>query len=109
MREKRRVTAFDVRQQIAQSMARAVGQLELARRRVVLSRRAIDLARQNIQIETDRFALGKATNFDVLNRQEELRQSELRQAQAMVDYHKSMAVVMALTGDILPTYGITLE
>ncbi|MCX5744339.1 MAG: TolC family protein [Proteobacteria bacterium] len=109
VREKRRVTAFDLRAQLAQTMARAVAQLELAKRRIVLSRRAITLANQNIQIETDRFNLGKSTNFDVLGRLEELRQSELRQVQAMVDWHKAQTVIMALTGDLLPTFGITLE
>jgi outer membrane protein TolC len=90
-------------------MATAVAQLELARRRMVLSQRAIDLANENIKIEADRFNLGKSTNFDVLNRQEELRQAELRRAQSMIDWHKAESVVQALTGDILPTYGITVE
>ncbi len=108
-REKLAVTAFDLKAQIAQTMAQAVAQLELARRRLTLSQRAIDLANQNIQIETDRFNLGKSTNFDVLMRLEELRQAELRRAQAMVDWHKGRTVVMALTGDLLPTYGISIE
>lgn len=108
-RRKIEVTANDIRMQIAQTMARAVAQLEVAKRRIVLAQRAIDLASENIRIETDRFNLGKATNFDVLNRQEELRQAELRKAQAMIDWHKAEASVQALTGDILPTYGIRLE
>jgi outer membrane protein TolC len=108
-RRKLMVNAFDLKQQIAQSMATAVAQLELARRRMVLSQRAIDLANENIKIETDRFNLGKSTNFDVLNRQEELRQAELRRVQAMIDWHKAESVVQALTGDILPSYGITVE
>ncbi len=108
-REKLAVTAFDLKAQIAQTMTQAVAQLELARRRLTLSQRAIDLANQNIQIETDRFNLGKSTNFDVLNRLEELRQAELRRAQAMIDWHKGHTVVMALTGDLLPTYGISIE
>ncbi|HWU89633.1 MAG TPA: TolC family protein [Kofleriaceae bacterium] len=108
-RRKLEVNAFDLRAQIAQAMARAVAQAELARRRVALSQRAIELATENIKIETDRFNLGKATNFDVLNRQEELRQAELRKAQAMIDWHKAETVVQALTGDILPTYGISVD
>jgi outer membrane protein len=111
-REQRRrleVTAFDVQAQIAQTMAQAVAQAELARRRVALSQRAIELATDNIKIESDRFNLGKATNFDVLNRQEELRQAELRKAQAMIDQHKAESAIQALTGDILPVYGITVE
>ncbi len=109
IRERRKVTAFDLRAQIAQSMARSVAQQELAKRRIALSHRAIELANQNVQIETDRFNLGKSTNFDVLNRLEELRQAELREAQAKIDWHKAEAVVIALTGEILPRYGVTLE
>jgi outer membrane protein TolC len=108
-REKLRVTAADIKLQIAQSMARAIAQIELAKRRVVLSQRAIDLAIENIRIETDRFNLGKSTNFDVLNRLEEQRQAELRKAQAMIDWHKAETVVLALTGDLLPAFGISVE
>jgi len=108
-RMKVRVNAIDVRAQIAQTLSRAVAQIELAKRRVVLSQRAIDLAIENIRIETDRFNLGKATNFDVLNRQEEQRQAELRKAQALIDWHKAETVVQALTGDLLPTFGITVD
>ncbi len=108
-REKLRVNAQDVRQQIAQAMSGAIAQIELAKRRVVLSQRAIDLAIENIRIETDRFNLGKSTNFDVLNRLEEQRQAELRKAQALIDWHKAEAVVQALTGDLLPAFGITVQ
>jgi outer membrane protein TolC len=107
-RRKLTVTAADVRAQLAQGMTTAVAQLELARRRVVLSQRAIDLANENIKIETDRFNLGKSTNFDVLNRQEDLRQAELRKTQALIDGHKAETSVQALTGDILPSYGIRM-
>jgi outer membrane protein len=108
-REKLRVGAADLRLQISQTLSRAVAQIELAKRRVVLSQRAIDLAVENIRIETDRFNLGKATNFDVLNRLEEQRQAELRKAQALIDWHKAESVVQALTGDLLPAYGISVE
>ncbi len=109
LRRKLEVTGADIRAQLAQTMARSVAQLELAKRRIALSQRAIELANENIKVETDRFNLGKATNFDVLNRQEELRQSELRKAQAMIDWHKAETVVQSLTGDLLPTYGITVD
>lgn len=109
LRRKLTVTGFDLRAQIAQTMTRAVAQLEVARRRVTLSQRAIDLANENIKIETDRFNLGKSTNFDVLNRLEDLRQAELRKTQALIDSHKAEIVVHALTGDILPMYGIAVD
>lgn len=109
LRRKLTVNAVDLRAQIAQTMTRAVAQLELARRRVTLSQRAIELANENIKIETDRFNLGKSTNFDVLNRLEDLRQAELRKAQALIDWHKAEVVIQSLTGDVLPMYGIAVE
>jgi outer membrane protein len=109
LRHKLAINAVDVRAQVAQTMTRAVAQLELARRRVTLSQQAIELANENIKIEADRFNLGKSTNFDVLNRQEDLRQAELRKTQALIDWHKAESVIHALTGDILPMYGITLD
>jgi outer membrane protein len=109
LKHKLAVNAGDIHSQIAQTMSRAVAQLELARRRVTLSRRAIELANENIKIETDRFNLGKSTNFDVLNRLEELRQAELRKAQALTDWHKAEVVIQSLTGDVLPMYGISVD
>jgi outer membrane protein len=109
LRRKLAVNSVDLRAQIAQTMTRAVAQIELARRRVTLSQRAIDLANENIKIETDRFNLGKSTNFDVLNRLEELRQAELRKTQALIDWHKAEIVVQSLTGDLLPIYGIAVD
>jgi len=108
-REKLKVNAIDIRSQIAQALARAVAQIELAKRRVALSQRALDLATENIRIETDRFNLGKSTNFDVLNRLEEQRQAELRKAQALIDWHKAETVVWALTGELLPAFGINVD
>ena len=36
-------------------------------------------------------------------------QAELRKAQALIDWHKSETVVQALTGDLLPMFGITVD
>jgi outer membrane protein len=108
-KEKLGVNAFDLRANLAQTMARAVAQIELARRRVQLSQRAIELAKENIRIETDRFNLGTRTNFDVLNRLEDLRQAQLREAQALLDWHKADVVVQSLTGDLLPQFGISVD
>jgi len=109
VREKVRVNAADVRAQLAQGMAQAVAQIEVAKRRLVLSERAIELAKANIRIETDRFNLGRSTNFDVLNRLEEQRQAELRRAQALIDWHKAETVVQTLTGDLLPAFGVSVD
>lgn len=104
-----KVTASDIKLQLAQSLSRAIGQLELAKRRVALAERTIELAQRNIDVELTRFGLGKSTNFDVLQRQDELKQARLRRVRALIDWRKAEGSVMALTGELLPFYGITLK
>ncbi len=107
--EKVRVTGADIKQQLAQGLSRAIGNLELAKRRVALAERTIELAQRNIEVELTRFGLGKSTNFDVLQRQDELKQARLRRVRALIDWRKAEGTVMALTGELLPFYGIKLS
>ncbi|MBT8495545.1 MAG: TolC family protein [Deltaproteobacteria bacterium] len=95
-----------VEQQIALAVARAVKVANFARRRMQLGERTIALAQRNIEAEKARFELGRATNFDVLQRQDELQQAQLRYASATVDFLKAEATIDSLTGDILDKYGI---
>ena len=74
----------------------------------MLDDRAVALAKQNVQIETDRFQVGRSTNFDVMLRLDEQRQAELRKVQAQIDWHKAQTMMLMLTGDLLPAYGIEL-
>jgi outer membrane protein len=108
-REKVRVSAVDVRFQINEAMARAVALVRSAEQRVELGARAVKLAEQNIGVEQSRFNLGKSTNFDVLQRQDELKQAQLRQARAVVDFHKAQTVIQSLTGEVLDVYGISID
>jgi outer membrane protein TolC len=106
---KQLVSTRDVEAQIAAQLVVAVKQAQAARKRFELGARAIELANKNIDAEKARFELGRATNFDVLQRQDELEQAQLRQARALIDYLSALADIDALTGDILGSYGITLE
>lgn len=96
----------EARAQVAVSTVRAVNLVRSARKRIEVSEKAIKLAEQNLANEKARFELGRSTNFDVLQRQEELQQSRLRNARATIDYLNSIALVEALTGAILPKYGV---
>jgi outer membrane protein TolC len=107
-REKIRISAADLKLQIAQAMAQAVALVRSADERVQLAHQAVALAQKNILVEQSRFELGKSTNFDVLLRQDDLRQAQLREAQAQVDWHKAQAVIAGLSGTLLADYGIEL-
>lgn len=104
-----RIDDADARAQIAEALAEAVLLAQSAEKRVVLATKAIDITQQNIVAEQSRYQLGKATLFDVLLRQDELKQAELRKAHAIVDWHKASTVISSISGALLTRYGITLE
>ena len=99
----------DLRLQVAVAVVRAVKLARSATRRMELSTTAIELSEKNITAEQRRFELGRSTNFDVLQRQDELKQAQQRYARAAVDYLRAQALIDELTGDILAKYGITIE
>jgi len=96
----------EAKRQVALSTARAVRLARSAQRRMELGERTIALAERNIEAEMARFELGRATNFDVLQRQDELKQARLRFASATVDFLKAEATIDSLTGDLLEKYGV---
>lgn len=103
------VSDRDLRAQIAVAAVRAVKSARSATRRMELSTTAIELSEKNIEAEQRRFELGRSTNFDVLQRQDELKQARLRFARASVDYLRAQALIDALTGEVLPKYGISFD
>lgn len=103
------VDMADVRAQIASAAVQAVALARSAEKRLELSRRAIELSEKNIKAEIGRFELGKSTNFDVLLRQDELKQARLRYARAVTDYLRARAALGALTGELLPEYGVSVK
>lgn len=106
---RQRVSVAEARAVLARDLVRAIKQAEIAQKRAEIGQQVIDLAAQNIEAEKARFTLGRATNFDVLQRQEELQQAQLTQALAIGDYLRAVATIDALTGDLLARYGITLD
>jgi outer membrane protein TolC len=108
-RRKIKIDEADLRIQLAQSLTETIVVARAAERRVELARRTIELAAKNIVAEQSRFQLGKATNFDVLERQDELKQAELNQARAIIDWHKARTQAAAITGTLLVDYGVTLR
>jgi outer membrane protein TolC len=108
-REKVRVTADDIKRQIVQAVSSAVAQVQTAERRFAIAARAVTLAEKNLAVEQARLGLGRSRNVDVLIRQDELRAAQLRQSQAVLDWHRAATVIAALTGELLPTYGISID
>jgi outer membrane protein TolC len=103
-----KMTETEITSQIATAVVRTVNVLRVAKKRLETAQKGSKLALINIDAEKVRWEQGRATNFDVLKRQDELAQAQLREARARADYLKAMAQLDALTGAILERYGIQL-
>jgi outer membrane protein len=106
---KAKLSADDIRIQIETTVIRLVSQIDVAKRRIDVLAPTTDHAALDLEAERARFEVGRATNFDVLRRQEELATAKLRQARARTDYLKSMAALGAVTDDILDRYQVVLR
>jgi outer membrane protein TolC len=106
---KARLTEADIALQISSAAVRAMNAVEIAGRRVEVLARSRDAAAVDLEAERARFEVGRATNFDVLRRQQDVAQVQLAHLRARVDQLKAMAAVQSLTGEILETHGVTFR
>lgn len=97
------------RQAIAAEVAALVAQHEIADRRVALARRSAEIAGQLAEAERERLRLGTSTSFQVLEAQENQRETELRYARALVDRAAAELSLRHLTGALLERYAELVE
>ncbi len=97
-----------VRQSTSTQVITAANSMRSAAKRIELSRLSVELAEQNLDAEEARFVVGRSTNYDVLQRIDALLAAENTLLLAGLDYLKARAQLQALTGEILPAYGLDL-
>lgn len=106
--KKARLQLDQVRQQTATGVIRATNGLRTASKVMEVSEISLELANDNLAAEQARFEVGRSTNFDVLQRLDEVDQAAANALSAQVNYLKALAQLQALTGEILPAYGLDL-
>jgi outer membrane protein TolC len=92
--------------QIAATVVRGIARRDTARRRVDLLGPSAQAAALDLESEKARFEVGRASNFDVLRRQDQLAAVQLRLLRARVDELDALAELDALTGEILERNGV---
>jgi len=107
--QKARVASEQVERQVRSGIARQLAALTEAQRRIAVMQPAIGQASLDLDAEKARFDVGRATNFDVLRRQQELSDTQLRLARAKADYLRAEAALQALTGELLGRYGVSVS
>jgi len=103
------IDAEDFAVQLRDLVLRAARSVRTAGTRVALGQREVAFAQLNLDAERARFQAGRATNNDVLLRQQELKDAQTRLLRATVDQNESEAALSAATADILDRYGVVLK
>jgi outer membrane protein TolC len=104
-----RINAEDLAARLRDLVLRTARSIRTAGKRVELGRREVDFAQKNLDAERARFQAGRATNNDVLLRQQELKDAETRLLRATVDQSESEVALAAATAEVLERYGIVLR
>lgn len=98
-----------VRQQIAGNVIRAANSVRTASKSMEVAEISLELAQENLAAEQARFDVGRSTNFDVLQRLDEVDAAEANALNAQIGYLKALNQLQALNGELLPAYGIEVR
>ena len=108
-RRKLNVDRADAERQIDAQVVTSVKMVMSAKARVALTEKAIAVAEENAKAEKLSFAAGKATNYQVMERQTQLVDAQLSRGRAVTDYHLAVAQLQFLSGTILEQYRVNVR
>jgi HAE1 family hydrophobic/amphiphilic exporter-1 len=98
-----------LRQNIAVEVRRIVRAVDTAAKEIAASRAAREAAEQNLEAERKRYENGMTTNFQVLQIQQQLSDTRVRELQARVGYNKAVSAYHRAIGDLLDVHNIRVE
>lgn len=99
----------DMRQQVEAQVRDAVQGVELAWRQVDAARLARDLAARALDLERERLQAGRASNFEVLTFEANLRSADLQALNAAINYLNALTALDQQLGTTLDTWKIDLQ
>lgn len=105
--ERAEVQLYQVQQTVSANVILAANTLRTAAKVLEVSDVSLDLAEENLAAEQARFEVGRSTNFDVLLRLDEVDAAAATALNARIGYLKGIVQLQALTGEILPAFGLT--
>lgn len=102
------LTQDQLEQSIRVEVRTAVRDLQTAARRVETTRVNVTLQRKKLDAEQKRYENGLSTAYQVLQFQTDLRNAELAEIQAIVDYNKALATLGRAQGTLGDDRGIQM-
>jgi outer membrane protein TolC len=97
------------RQQVSAGVIRAANSLRTTAKVMEVSEISLELSLENLEAEQARFNVGRSTNYDVLQRLDEVDQAESNALNAQISYLKALVELQSLNGEILPAYGLDVR
>jgi outer membrane protein TolC len=88
----------DARRGARVDLERLLGALRLAEERLVLTAEAVEVAREDLRVQDERYRLGASTILDLITSQLNLAQAETDEIAARYDYQIARAELEALVG-----------
>jgi len=105
-RHRLEVDRVDLERQIDAEVVSSVKALMSGRTRVALTDKAIAIAEDNVRSERAQYLAQRSTNYNVMQRQTQLSDAQLRRGRAITDYHVAVAQLQYLSGTLLDAYRI---
>ncbi|MGA9520569.1 MAG: TolC family protein, partial [Myxococcaceae bacterium] len=88
----------DTRRMVRSEAERALGQVKLAKERIALAEKAVEVGAEDLRVQQERYGLGVSTILDLLQSQTSLVEAETNLVTARFDYQLARAELEALAG-----------
>ncbi len=96
----------DLKAQLKVTLQSIIRNLKLAEQGIKLATTSVELARDLLEKETEKFNLGNSTSFRVSQAQQDLTDAQKNQTISEVNYEKSYLELLIVTGKIFTEYSL---
>ncbi len=98
----------NLRQLVEWDVRRALLEVNRSRRQIAASTATRVFREENLRVETEKFRVGRSTNFQVAQAQRDLTVSRLEEVRAVVAYLQALTDLYRLEGTLLERWGVGL-
>lgn len=92
------VQLADTKRSVSASVGQSLSQLRLTENRITFAKQSVDVAEEDLKVQTERYRLGATTILELLTSQESLVQAQINLVAARFDYQIARAELEALAG-----------
>jgi outer membrane protein TolC len=88
----------DTRRAVRSGVGQSLSQLRLTSERINFAKQSVEVAQEDLKVQTERYRLGATTILELLTSQESLVQAQINLVAARFDYQIARAELEALAG-----------